>query len=161
MLGKCLWKMHNCDDGIRDGAKQISVDEVLYAVERAVETVSQRREKEPILEPHYKLLSIIHKLVQKQRLGVSCNTKQYDREADLAMKIASAVRHLQATSYAQKTSFTGDASHWSRYVSDVLKVLRAADKPNWHHRMAARVSLCALKASLPEAKNGLGGAHCV
>ena len=70
LLGKCLWKMHDCDDQVRSNGNPIGYQEVLEAFKRAVETAPERRDKEPILEPHYKLLSILHKLVQRNRLEV-------------------------------------------------------------------------------------------
>jgi hypothetical protein len=76
MLGKCLWKMHNCEDEIRGKARHITYTEVLDAFTRAIELLPERRdskhsEKDPILEPHYKLVSIVHKLVQSKKIQVS------------------------------------------------------------------------------------------
>lgn len=33
-----------------------------------------------------------------------------------------------------------EATEWHHYIIDILKVLRTADKANWHHRMVSRVS---------------------
>lgn len=76
MLGKCLWKMHNCGDEIRGQAPRINHTEVLAAFTRAVKLLPERRdnrhsEKDPTLEPHYKLVSIVHKLVQSKKIQVS------------------------------------------------------------------------------------------
>ena len=62
--------MHDCDGQVRGNGMSIGHKEVLNAFKRAVETAPERRDKEPILEPHYKLLSILHKLVQKNRIEV-------------------------------------------------------------------------------------------
>ena len=75
MLGKCLWKMYNCDSHIRGNVQQISYQLALDAFRRAIETLPERRdsrhpEKDPTLEPHYKLVSVVHKLVQTRRLQV-------------------------------------------------------------------------------------------
>lgn len=123
LLGKCLWKMHDCDDRIRGGAKNIDHSEVLEAFERAVKTAPERRDKDPIIEPHYKLLSVVHKLVKKKRLAVQ-----------------DACIHLRATPYARKVAPPEDHNRWNQYILEILKVLRAADKQNWHHRMAARAA---------------------
>ena len=71
MLGKSLWKMHSHPD------QKQSVDyrEVLDAFGKAIECVPERRDsrhpdKDPILEPHYKLVSIVHKLVQRRLISV-------------------------------------------------------------------------------------------
>ena len=48
---------------------------------------------------------------------------------------------LQETPYSRKVVGLGaDGNGWSEYVLRILKVLRAADRANWHHRMVARVS---------------------
>ena len=72
MLGKCLWKMHNHPGKESEN----SLRHTLNAFIRAIEIVPERRdsrhpEKEPILEPHYKLVSVVHKLVQKKEITVS------------------------------------------------------------------------------------------
>lgn len=72
MLGKCLWKMHNCSEYVRP---KISYVEALDAFTRAIELLPERRdgrhpEKQLTLEPHYKLVSVVHKLVQSRRLQV-------------------------------------------------------------------------------------------
>ncbi|KAL8782982.1 MAG: hypothetical protein Q9195_009516 [Heterodermia aff. obscurata] len=123
LLGKCLWKMYDCDDWVRGNGKAIGHKEVLNAFKHAVETAPERRDKEPILEPHYKLLSILNKLVQRNRLEPSV-----------------AFEHLTVTSYARKVSFRDEPGKWLQCVKEVLKALRSADKQNWHHRMAARAA---------------------
>lgn len=75
MLGKCLWKMHNCSEEVRGRAQKISCVEALDAFTRAIELLPERRdsrhpEKQLTLEPHYKLVSVVHKLVQSRRLQV-------------------------------------------------------------------------------------------
>lgn len=75
MLGKCLWKMHNCSEDVRGKARKVSYVEALDAFSRAIELLPRRRdskhpEKQLTLEPHYKLLSTVHKLVQSRRLRV-------------------------------------------------------------------------------------------
>lgn len=75
MLGKCLWKMHNCSDEVRGRARKINYVDALDAFTRAIELLPERRdskhpEKQPTLEPHYKLVSVVHKLVQSRRLRV-------------------------------------------------------------------------------------------
>lgn len=75
MLGKCLWKMHNCSEGVRGRARKVSHVDALDAFRRAIELLPRRRdsrhpEKQLTLEPHYKLLSTVHKLVQSRQLPV-------------------------------------------------------------------------------------------
>jgi hypothetical protein len=124
MLGKCLWKMYTAADEVRGDQKAPSLQEMMDCFIRAIETLPSRRDnrKEPTLEPHYKLVSIVHKLVQRKDLSP-----------------AAGARVLQATSYASKVSIEADEDGWEQFVLNVLKNLRAADKSGWHHRMTARV----------------------
>src|SRR5271154_177215 len=67
MLGKCRWKMYSFGDEFdpRAESQRPSLEVVLSSFEMAIETVPRPRDSraEPILEPHYKLVSIAHKLV--------------------------------------------------------------------------------------------------
>ncbi|KAF2661255.1 hypothetical protein K491DRAFT_619966 [Lophiostoma macrostomum CBS 122681] len=135
MLGKCLWKMYcwNCDAAVfaaqrgeaYQGPKGPGWEEVVDALANAIDTLPEKRERgrEPVLEPHYKLVSIAHKLWQR---------KAVDHQAG-----AQILRH---TSYAQNVSGPENADDWERYVLAVLKALRAADKSSWHHRIIARAA---------------------
>lgn len=72
MLSKCLWKMFSCDDSVRGNVQRISVDELLDSLLDAIDTLPQRKDSrsDPIFEPHYKLVSIVHKLVDRGTLTV-------------------------------------------------------------------------------------------
>src|SRR5450432_2650800 len=68
MLGKCYWKMFRKVDDEWDEkakAKRPTVDEIIHAFVNAIKTVPKPKDnrQDPILEPHYKLASIVHKLV--------------------------------------------------------------------------------------------------
>lgn len=68
--------MHNCSDELRGTARRIGHRPVIDAFVRAIETCPKKRDsrhpdKDPILEPHYKLVSIVHKLVRSKRIVVS------------------------------------------------------------------------------------------
>lgn len=76
MLGKVLWKMHNCGNDVRGSVQRIDYQSAIDAFVRAIESVPEKRdsrhpEKDPILEPHYKLVSVVNKLVRSERLSVS------------------------------------------------------------------------------------------
>ncbi|KAL9595062.1 MAG: hypothetical protein Q9179_005136 [Wetmoreana sp. 5 TL-2023] len=45
---------------------------------------------------------------------------------------------LSATPYARRVPSVQDLDDWEGYILHVLKVLRSADKANWHHRMVLR-----------------------
>ena len=66
MLSKCLWKMHNSDTDDPVGKRAPGAELVIEALLSAIETLPAKKEKnrEPIIEPHYKLVSLVHKLVR-------------------------------------------------------------------------------------------------
>jgi hypothetical protein len=93
-----------------------------------------REKREPVLEPHYKLVSIVHKLVSRGELSL-----QDARDA------------LNNTPYARTATFPEEMDEWVPHVLSVLKTLRAADKSNWHHRMVARAAQIIYDDSDPRA----------
>ena len=122
MLGKCLWKLFN-----RPGNFSIDHRLPLNAFMRAVECVPEKRDsrhpdRDTILEPHYKLVSIAHKLVRGRHI--------HPEEG---------AQVLQVSPHTRKTPLD-DPEDWTSYILSVLKALRAADKANWHHRMVARAA---------------------
>jgi len=72
MLAKCLWKMYSCEDSIAKSKRRPDYQEVLDACVQAIDTLPERKDnrQEPILEPHYKLVTIVHKLVKRRKLQV-------------------------------------------------------------------------------------------
>ncbi|KAI9660091.1 MAG: Histone transcription regulator 3 [Bathelium mastoideum] len=133
MLGKCLWKMH-CAEGA--GLKAPTVDIVLDAFVKAIQALPERRDNRqyPILEPHYKLVAIVYKLVARSELEMS-----------VAVQLLS-----DSTPYAQGAVIPEEPSAWSTYILQVLKSMRAADKSNWHHRMTARAASIVYKTRADE-----------
>ncbi|KAL8780452.1 MAG: hypothetical protein Q9213_006464 [Squamulea squamosa] len=128
MLGKCLWKMYKCREMNTSGDHRADFEPALAAFKTAIETLLERRdnkhaEKEPVLEPHYKLASTVHKLVFAEKL-----------QAEIACQI------LNVTPYARRVPPVQDPDDWEGYILHVLKVLRSADKSNWHHRMVLRAA---------------------
>lgn len=130
VLGKCLWKMinHPVNSAMKDDhRKHVSEEDVLDAFTEAVERVPKKeRSADPILEPHHKLVSTIHKM-QERRL----------------VSIEDAVSYLQATQYAKNVQVSVDEQgqpDWENYILRVLKKLRTADKSGWHHRITARAA---------------------
>ena len=126
MMGNCLWKMLNHEDNLdRDGIALVKPGDVIYALTRAIETLPEHRSHrgDPILEPHYKLVSVVHKMI-----------KQGCLEPERGSNI------LQATRYSRRVPPARDVEEWEPYILQVLKNLRTADKANWHHRMTARAA---------------------
>ncbi|KAK5129708.1 hypothetical protein LTR08_002952 [Meristemomyces frigidus] len=127
MLGKCLWKMHAAEDTVRGRDVAPSAEQVLEVFVRAIELLPDKKDgrekREPVLEPHYKLVAIVHKLVGRGELSL-----EQARGA------------LEHTPYARTVTFPREMDGWVSHVLAVLKTLRAADKSNWHHRMIARAA---------------------
>lgn len=75
MLGKVLWKMHRHGDSAIGNGKRIGHQVVIEAFVRAIKSCPDKRDsrhpdKDPILEPHYKLVSVVHKLRLSGRISV-------------------------------------------------------------------------------------------
>lgn len=75
MLGKVLWKMHKHGDNVLGIVKRVGYQTVIDAFVRAIESCPDRRDsrhpdKDPILEPHYKLVSVVHKLRIRGQISV-------------------------------------------------------------------------------------------
>ncbi|KAL2132903.1 hypothetical protein VTI74DRAFT_3181 [Chaetomium olivicolor] len=131
MVAKCLWKMYQkpveeLDE--KNRRHRPTVQNVLDALEKTVEVVSSlpkpRHGTEPILEPHYKIVSVVHKLV-----------KRGDLPAQEAANL------LQRQPYAPdrgKEVTIENADEWEDYVIRCLKYLRDKDKSNWQHRIIMR-----------------------
>ena len=127
MLGKCLWKMHTASEDARGRSPFIIADVVITSLEEAIQSLPPRDhrhpDKDPTLEPHYKMVAIVHKLVRRQEI-----TSQQGRQ------------YLETTWYSRRVPAIRECDNWKDYVLHLLKVLRDADKSNWHHRIVARVA---------------------
>ncbi|KAI1504519.1 hypothetical protein F5X99DRAFT_18192 [Biscogniauxia marginata] len=129
MYAKCLWKMYQKPSESLDRSDvRPSTQEVIDALERAVEVVSAlpkpRHGQDPILEPHYKIVSIVHKLVT---------------QGDLAPQEAANI--LQRQPYAIQNCEHIEISEpedWEPYVIKTLTHLREKDRSNWQHRIIMR-----------------------
>ncbi|KAJ5887808.1 hypothetical protein N7495_007849 [Penicillium taxi] len=124
-LGKCLWKMLNCEDSLRTSSKNVETHDVLDALRDAILALPQRRDSrsEPIFEPHFKLLTVVQKLVAQGK-----------------MTPIDASKALLATPWARKVDSPKDSEGWTPYILEVIKKFKSADKSNWHHRMSAKAA---------------------
>ncbi|PHH73231.1 hypothetical protein CDD80_3941 [Ophiocordyceps camponoti-rufipedis] len=120
MLAKCYWKMYRTPAEERDRTL-VTPKILLWALTQAIEVATRARKtrnSEPILEPHYKMVSILHKLV-----GIG------DLTADEAA----------ATLAQQPFGVTRNEDEgWNEYVIRNLTRLRDKDKSNWQHRIVMR-----------------------
>lgn len=131
MIAKCLWKMYQkpaeeLDEKNRRGRP--TVQAVIKALEKTVEIVRMlpkpRHGQDPILEPHYKILSVINKLVTR---------------GDLPRQEAADI--LQRQPFAPGRGEQGTVANdeeWHEYMLRYMRHLRDKDKSNWQHRMIIR-----------------------
>ncbi|KAH0287139.1 hypothetical protein M436DRAFT_41599 [Aureobasidium namibiae CBS 147.97] len=122
-LGKCLWKMY-CN-AARDADRPPSIDAIINEFCESINLLPPKKDskREPILEPHYKLVSVVNKMVNRHFIDA-----------------AEACSILTATPYAAKIDPVSDFDSWEPYMLKVLRSLRAADKLHWHHRMIYRTA---------------------
>ena len=143
-LGKCLWKMFRYTSDPRAIRSKPGVDELLEVLIETVENLPQRKDNrvDPILEPHFKLVSIVHKLVRSGLL-----TPKRGSEA------------LQVSQWAKKVHLSEEEDGWEPYVLQILKNLSQADKSNWHHRIIARAAHCIYDDNENDLAAALGAKH--
>lgn len=127
MLSKCRWKMFNSDEETRENARPVTIDEILEPLLDAIEVLPQRKERgslpDRILEPHFRLASVLHKLVTRELL-----------EPKKAGEI------LAETPWSKNLSPPQNMEEWTPFILEVLKKLKHADKSNWHHRILSRMA---------------------
>ncbi|ORY62393.1 uncharacterized protein BCR38DRAFT_395282 [Pseudomassariella vexata] len=131
MLAKCVWKMYQKSPDALDESdrkSQPTLKDVIDALEISIGAVvalpKPRHGQDPILEPHYKIVSIIHKLVLRSDLGLQ-------EAADTLQRQPYAIKdgqHVEMT----------EPEDWEPYVIQALTHLREKDKSNWQHRIAIR-----------------------
>ncbi|RMZ87447.1 hypothetical protein DV736_g5331, partial [Chaetothyriales sp. CBS 134916] len=122
-LAKCLWKMFKSPENDQ-ALHRITISDILTVSIRAIEALPRKDGRsDPVLEPHIKLISLVHKLV----IGKALSPQQgYD--------------WLQASPYSRNIPLIKDDDEpdWEEYILAILKRLAQADKSNWHHRIVAR-----------------------
>ncbi|KAG6366018.1 hypothetical protein INS49_000194 [Diaporthe citri] len=131
MFSKCLWKMHQKPADmleLKDRKTLPTVKALVEALEKTIEIVSllpkPRHGQDPILEPHYKIVSILHKLVTRKSLTVQ-------EAVGILQRQPYAVQHGQQESIQS----TDD---WNAHVIETLRHLRDKDKSHWQHRIIMR-----------------------
>ena len=67
MLGKCLWKINYTDSSSANGSLEMLLDVLKKAIQCVPNKRDRHSDKDPILEPHYKIVSVVYKLVAKTR----------------------------------------------------------------------------------------------
>ncbi|RMZ78245.1 hypothetical protein DV737_g3978, partial [Chaetothyriales sp. CBS 132003] len=122
-LAKCLWKMFKSPENDQS-SHRITISDILTVSVHAIEALPRKDGRsDPVLEPHIKLVSLVHKLVINKTLSPQ---QGYD--------------WLQASTYSRNIPLIKDEDEpdWEEYILVILKKLAQADKSNWHHRIVAR-----------------------
>lgn len=135
MLGKCLWKQFmrwDSQAGVPYEKRPLMAT-LISTLEKAVQYCPKPRDSrvEPILEPHYKIVSVLHKLVMNGHL----------------LLLQDAADRIQRGRYAIKKGARIDIPDhhaWFTFVSDSIKHLRGLDKSNWQHRFIYRSAILSL-----------------
>src|SRR5258708_4684453 len=141
MQGKCLWKAYyqvSDEWAANERVIKPSMQSVIDAFVKAIDTVPRPKDsrQDPILEPHYKLVSIVHKLVVKGDM-------QPQAGADLLQEQPFKIRKGENVTIK-------DLEEWEPFILESLRHLRNADKQHWHHRMIARVASVLYDDNKPE-----------
>lgn len=131
MLGKCYWRVHMYERS-RAGFAKETADKALECFHKVVEMLPSRREssrQEAVLEPIYKLVFVILKMV---KLG---DLKLREASEKIANLMAKEQRQFDASDIKALTDDEPAQEQWLDFLMSVVKVLRAADKAKWHHRL--------------------------
>lgn len=122
---KCLWKIFQAPENAR-ARQPVTADDVASSLGDAIQALPRtQKSSEIILEPHIRLVSLMHKMVRMSALS--------PQEGFAALQVS---RFSQGIALAEDE----DGPDWERYLLDVLKKLSAADKSNWQHRIINRAA---------------------
>lgn len=131
MLSKCLWKMYQKPLAaleMKDIKSQPTIKTVIGAMEKTIEVVSllpkPRHGQDPVLEPHYKIVSVLHKLVVLRRVT-------FPFAAEILQRQPYAIQR------GQKVTIES-SDDWDSHVVELLRHLRDKDKSHWQHRIIMR-----------------------
>ncbi|KAJ3522442.1 hypothetical protein NM208_g12857 [Fusarium decemcellulare] len=133
MLAKCYWKMYQTPDDqldIKDMSAKISIETLLDTLKKSVKVAHdarRSRSSDPILEPHYKIVSIVHKLVMRGDLP----------STEGAAILSEQPFGLEVNPDDHFASFS-EPEDWEEYIIPSLTKLRDKDKSNWQHRIIMR-----------------------
>ena len=132
ILGKCLWKMHQYIAGQGSSDSKLAMD-ALSQFHQACDVLGRRRDPnrtEPTLEPIYKVVFVIQKLVSSKHLTPNEGADHIKR----AFEVQKQVESLRSVpDFDESTS-------WTDHVIKILKQVRQADRQKWHHRVVYKTA---------------------
>lgn len=145
MVSKCLWKMYQQPIeslSLKDKKARPTIQKIVDALEKTIEVVSKlpkpRHGQDPILEPHYKIVSILHKLVSRD---------------DMAPQEAANILQRQPYAIRRGENVTIESDDWDEYVVEILRHLRDKDKSHWQHRIIMRHARVVYEPDKDDASN--------
>jgi hypothetical protein len=115
MIGKCMGKLLTYIEAY-------SAEDVLQNYVESIK-VCPEKSSETIFEPHHKLISAATKYVLANKLDPKRACEILD-----ASRFSKGIDHVES-----RESFV-------MYALEVLKKMKSADKPKWHHRMTNRIA---------------------
>ncbi|KAK8078998.1 hypothetical protein PG994_002805 [Apiospora phragmitis] len=127
MRAKCIWKMYQKPYTTLDHYDRQSrptVEQLIRALEDCLGAAKPRSGTDPILEPHYKIVSVVHKLVTRGDLD-------HQEAADILQRQPFAIKKGARVEI-------NDAEDWEPFVIETLAHLKDKDKSNWQHRIIMR-----------------------
>ncbi|KAG5975758.1 Histone transcription regulator 3 [Claviceps digitariae] len=133
MLAKCYWKMYQTPEDRLDETDQkarLTTKRLLDVLIKSIEVshgARKSKNSDPILEPHYKLVSILHKLVCRGDISA----------ADASSLLGEQPFGIAVNPNDHFASFT-EPEDWEEYITRNLTKLREKDKSNWQHRIVMR-----------------------
>lgn len=130
MYAKCVWKMFQkpyTSLDHKDRQSRPMVDDVVLALEKSVQVAAalpKPRSGDYILEPHYRIVSVIHKLVVRGDVSIQEGATVLQRQP-FAVRKGSPVE-------------VNTTKEWELFVIESLQHLKEKDKSNWQHRIIMR-----------------------
>lgn len=131
MLSKCLWKMYQKpQENLREKDRNArpTVQAIVATLEKAIEVVmllpKPRSGSDPVLEPHYKIVTVLHKLVNRE---------------DMTPQAAADILQRQPYALHRGDKVTVEnLDDWEGHVIEILRRLSDKDKSHWQHRIIMR-----------------------
>ncbi|CAH0039442.1 unnamed protein product [Clonostachys rhizophaga] len=133
MLAKCYWKMYQtpvADLDTKDQNSRVKLETLIDALKTSVEVAHKNRKSrsnDVVLEPHYKIISVLHKLVTRGDIP----------SLEAATILSEQPFGIVVDPDDHFASFS-EPEDWEEYVIRSLTKLRDRDKSNWQHRIIMR-----------------------
>ncbi|KPI44584.1 Histone transcription regulator-like protein [Cyphellophora attinorum] len=123
---KCLWKIFQSPEN-QQSRHPITPQDVLDPLLSSIAALPRaQKASDTILEPHIRLVSVLHKLVRLEAISPHFGAATLKESSRFATGL-----NMAEDEYGPD---------WEQYLLNVLKRLTAADKANWQHRIINRAA---------------------